>query len=180
MGVWGEGEKGTSKYGAKWKNRGGEEGAATFEGTENERGDADAEQTLNDFHCFEKLSYQRESPQPLVLPPLSFLPRRGPSPRHPPPRPPNSPTRRFPSSNHLRHLPPSRSPSYTGSGCAVYKPCPTRNGTFFKLFPGKIRYQLLSLVRVGFLAIKGNTCRARNPRTSIQRMKLKFAPTIKQ
>ena len=32
--------------------------------TENERGDANAGQTLNDFHCFQKLSYQRESPQP--------------------------------------------------------------------------------------------------------------------
>lgn len=115
---------------------------------ENERGDANAGQTLNDFHCFQKLSYQREvSAAPvLCLPyfhqrfhlPFSTVVLRLPTNR-------TSPTRPFPSSNHLRHLPPLRvHPPATQLGCAVYKPYPTRNGTFSKLFPGKIRYHLLS------------------------------------
>lgn len=90
--------------------------------TENERGDANAGQTLNDFHCFQKLSYQREPPALSVflasIHDLAFPPRPFP-----------------PPSNHLRHL---ASPRATRPRCAVYKPHPTCNGTFFNLFPGKV------------------------------------------
>lgn len=91
-----------------------------FEGTENERGrwrDECTGQTLNDFHCFQKLSYQRDSVAPRLLPfaraPLNTVLSR----RFPPLESPSTP------STELR--------------CAVYKPCPTRNGTSFELFPSR-------------------------------------------
>lgn len=88
------------------------------------------------------MSYQREPPQPQLsvflasINDLAF-----------PPRPPRLPAnervplvvfllRRITSDTLL----PLVHPRATRLRCAVYKPHPTCNGTFFKLFPGKIRY----------------------------------------
>lgn len=88
------------------------------EGTENERGrwrGERAEQTLNDFHCFQKLSYQRDSPGRRVYSPLPIP---------------------FSHPSRVTLFPSLESPSTPSiePWCAVYKPCATRNGTSFELF----------------------------------------------
>jgi len=98
-------EKGCHGGGGEW-----------LESTKNEGGrwcGERAGQTLNDFHCFQKLSYQRNSLGRRIYIPLPVF---------------------APSwSRYGVSLESSSTPSIEPR-CAVYKPCPNRNGTSFELF----------------------------------------------